>query len=124
MNSNKSVSGFFPDGLDEAAIDALIAETDAVATTIADASGLEPGLARDVVATATALAGAFWQMAAPGTALRRFYETDPDLSHAVVDVEPRLTGILTALLHGYARPSTSADGGLDLTFRDARSSSE
>jgi hypothetical protein len=30
VNSNKSVSGFCPDGLDEAAIDALIAETDAV----------------------------------------------------------------------------------------------
>jgi len=46
------------------------------------------------------MAGALWQMAAPGTGLREFYETHPDLSHAVVDVEPRLTRILTALLTG------------------------
>jgi AcrR family transcriptional regulator len=54
----------------------------------------------DVIATATGMAGALWQMAAPGTTLRRFYETNPDLAHAVVDVEPRLTRILTALLSG------------------------
>ena len=46
------------------------------------------------------MAGALWQMAAPGTALRAFYEASPELAHAVVDVEPRLTRILTALLAG------------------------
>lgn len=63
--------------------------------------------------TATSMAGALWQMAAPGTQLRAFYESDPELSHSVVDVEPRLTGILTALLTGYAlgssRPPRSAE---------------
>ncbi|MFI5890274.1 TetR/AcrR family transcriptional regulator [Actinoplanes sp. NPDC051513] len=54
----------------------------------------------DVISTATSMAGALWQMAAPGTTLRTFYETNPDLAHAVVDVEPRLTRILTALLTG------------------------
>jgi AcrR family transcriptional regulator len=57
--------------------------------------------AGNAVATATALAGALWQMAAPGTELRRFYETDPELAHAVVDVGPRLMDIMTALLQGY-----------------------
>ncbi|MEU0462887.1 TetR family transcriptional regulator [Amycolatopsis sp. NPDC006131] len=59
----------------------------------------EPAAA-DAVATATAMAGALWQMAAPGTALRTLYETHPELTHALVDVEPRLTAILTALLTG------------------------
>ena len=56
--------------------------------------------AADLIATATSMAGALWQMAAPGTALRAFYESHPDLAHAVVDVEPRLTRILTALVAG------------------------
>ncbi|MFJ9627144.1 TetR family transcriptional regulator [Streptomyces sp. NPDC101175] len=54
----------------------------------------------DVIATATSMAGALLQMAAPGTRLRAFYETRPELAHALVDVEPQLTRILTALLHG------------------------
>ncbi|WP_433193953.1 hypothetical protein ACQP1G_34955 [Nocardia sp. CA-107356] len=56
--------------------------------------------AADVLSTATSLAGAFWQMAAPGTDLRALYESRPELTHAIVDVEPRLTRILTALLAG------------------------
>lgn len=74
-----------------------------VAAAIGAATGLPRASTRDVVATATAMAGALWQMAAPGTPLRRLYETDPDLAHAVVDVEPRLSGILTALLAGFER---------------------
>ncbi|RDG31050.1 TetR family transcriptional regulator [Streptomyces corynorhini] len=58
--------------------------------------------ARGVVVTATSMAGALWQMAAPGTELRAFYESDPELSRSVVEVEPRLTDILVALLTGYA----------------------
>ncbi|MFJ9893388.1 TetR family transcriptional regulator [Streptomyces sp. NPDC091280] len=54
----------------------------------------------DVIATATSMAGALLQMAAPGTRLRAFYETRPELAHALVDVEPQLTRILTALLNG------------------------
>ena len=54
----------------------------------------------------TSMAGALWQMAAPGTRLRALYESDPELAHAVVDVEPRLIDILSALLIGYAARST------------------
>jgi len=62
--------------------------------------------ARSVVATATSMAGAMWQMAAPGTKLRAFYESEPELAHAVVDVEPQLTDIISALITGYATRST------------------
>ncbi|MGW8881765.1 hypothetical protein ACWGRV_36710 [Streptomyces sp. NPDC055663] len=51
------------------------------------------------------MAGALWQMAAPGTELRRFYEDTPELAQAVVDVAPRLTDILTAVLRGYSAPA-------------------
>ena len=54
----------------------------------------------DVIATATSMAGALWQMAAPGTRLRELYEARPELAHALVDVEPQLTRILAALLTG------------------------
>ncbi|MFC3502946.1 TetR family transcriptional regulator [Micromonospora krabiensis] len=62
--------------------------------------GLTDRQAVDVVATATGMAGALWQMAAPGTPLRTLYETHPELAHAAVDVGPQLTRILTALLTG------------------------
>lgn len=43
--------------------------------------------ARAVVTTTTSMAGVLWQMAAPGTQLRAFYESEPELSRSVVDVE-------------------------------------
>lgn len=78
-----------------------IEASSAVAATLSDLVGVDPASARNAVTTATAMAGALWQMAAPGTGLRRFYENDPKLTHAVVDVAPRLTNILTALINGY-----------------------
>ncbi|MFE3099055.1 TetR family transcriptional regulator [Nocardia tengchongensis] len=63
--------------------------------------------ATDVISTATSMAGALWQMAAPGTGLRALYESRPELAHAVVDVEPKLTRILTALLIGLESDRTS-----------------
>jgi AcrR family transcriptional regulator len=54
----------------------------------------------DVIAAATSLAGAFWQMATPGDAVAALYRSDPRLAHAVVDVRPRLVRILTAQLTG------------------------
>ncbi|MFC5180451.1 TetR/AcrR family transcriptional regulator [Actinomadura harenae] len=81
-----------------------IAEAEAVGAAVCEVLPLAPEQGGDVVATATAMAGALWQMAAPGTELRRFYQDTPELAHAVVDVGPRLTGILTALLRGYAAP--------------------
>lgn len=67
---------------------------------------LRPGLSElqaiDVIATATSMAGAQWQMATPGPELAALYRGDPRLRHAIVDVEPRLTRVLTALLTGMA----------------------
>jgi Tetracyclin repressor-like, C-terminal domain len=53
-----------------------------------------------VVATATSLAGALWQVATPGPEVREPYRSDPRLAHAVVEVGPRLTRVLTAMLTG------------------------
>ncbi|MEU8759714.1 TetR family transcriptional regulator [Streptomyces sp. NPDC048659] len=87
-----------------------IAEVAETGAAIAAVTPLAAGQARSVVTTATAMAGALWQMAAPGTGLRAFYETDPELAHSVVEVEPRLTDILTALLTGYAaQPHSGGD---------------
>ncbi len=54
----------------------------------------------DVIATATSLAGALWQMATPGPEVAALYRGDPRLAHAVVEVGPRLTRVLTGLLTG------------------------
>lgn len=54
----------------------------------------------DLIAAATSLAGAFWQMANPTPVVGELYRSDPELTHAVVDVEPRLQRILAAILAG------------------------
>ena len=56
----------------------------------------------DVIATATSMAGALWQMATPGPEVQALYRSDPRLAHATVEVGPRLTRVLTALLTGFA----------------------
>lgn len=54
-----------------------IAEAASVSAALREALPLTSGQASNVVATANAMAGALWQMAAPGTELRRFYEDTP-----------------------------------------------
>ncbi|MGK5728813.1 TetR/AcrR family transcriptional regulator [Streptomyces sp. URMC 124] len=85
-----------------------IAEVTAVGEVLCQVAAVRPQQAGNVVATATAMAGALWQMAAPGTELRRLYESDPDLAHAVVDVAPRLSDILSAMLRGYGAGGEAA----------------
>jgi hypothetical protein len=41
------------------------------------------------------------EAAAPGTCLQGLYRTDPELTHALIDVGPRLTRILVVLLTGF-----------------------
>ena len=79
---------------------AALAEVNAVATAVQQLLPITEHAATDAIATATGMAGALWQMAAPGTQLRTLYEARPELAHAIVDVEPQLTRILTALLTG------------------------
>jgi hypothetical protein len=54
----------------------------------------------DLVAAATSLSGAFWQMATPGPEIAALYRSEPGLAHAVVDVESRVARILSAMLTG------------------------
>jgi AcrR family transcriptional regulator len=58
----------------------------------------------DLIATATSLSGAFWQMATPDAEIAALYRSDPRLHHAVVDVEVRVRRILTALINGLLSP--------------------
>ena len=65
---------------------------------------LLPGLTErdciDVIATATSLSGAFWQMANPSPEVAALYRGDPRMSHAVFEIEPRVRRVLTAMLRG------------------------
>jgi AcrR family transcriptional regulator len=54
----------------------------------------------DVIAAATSLSGAFWQMANPPPELATLYRSDPRMAHAVFEVEPRIRRTLTAMLKG------------------------
>jgi Tetracyclin repressor-like, C-terminal domain len=64
---------------------------------------MEEQEAVDVIATATSLAGALYQMATPGPEVQELYRSDPRIAHAVVEVGPRLTRVLTAMLTGLNR---------------------
>lgn len=81
---------------------AVVAEVGAALCTV---TPLRLDQARTVAATATSMAAAMWQMAAPGTKLRAFYESEPELAHARIDVEPQLTDIISTLITGYATRS-------------------
>jgi len=83
-----------------------LAEVDAIVTMV---RRLMPALTEldgvDLIAAATAMSGAFWQMATPGPEVAALYRSDPRLAHAVVDVEPRVARLLQAILTGMlARP--------------------
>ena len=78
-----------------------LTEVDAI---VAVVRRLLPGLTErdgvDLIAAATAMSGAFWQMATPGPETAALYRSDPRLAHAVVDVEPRVARLLEAMLEG------------------------
>jgi AcrR family transcriptional regulator len=78
-----------------------LAEVDAI---VAVVRRVLPGLTArdgvDLIAAATSMAGAFWQMATPGPEVSALYRSDPRLAHAVVDVEPRVARLLAAMLKG------------------------
>src|SRR5258705_4399055 len=64
----------------------------------------------DVIAAATAVSGAFWQMANPGPAVAALYRSDAGmlpfpmldarLHNAVFEIEPLIRRVLTAMLKG------------------------
>jgi AcrR family transcriptional regulator len=76
-------------------------EVDTISAELTRLLGLTREQAVDVIATATSMAGALWQMATPGPEVQGLYRSDPRLAHAIVEVGPRLTRVLTALLAGF-----------------------
>jgi AcrR family transcriptional regulator len=79
---------------------ATLSEVSAISLELNRVLGLTEQEAVDVIATATSLAGALWQMATPGPEVRELYRSDPRIAHAVVEVGPRLIRVLTAMLKG------------------------
>ncbi|NNC13152.1 TetR family transcriptional regulator [Planctomonas sp. JC2975] len=77
-----------------AEVEAIVVSMQRLLPALSDADGV------DVIASATALAGAFWQIATPGPEISALYRSDPRLAHAIVDVGPRLRRILRELLTG------------------------
>ena len=75
-------------------------EVHAISAELIRLRGLTEEQAVDVIANATSLAGALWQMATPGPEVEDLYRSDPRLAHAIVDVGPRLARVLTAMLTG------------------------
>ncbi len=75
-------------------VDAIVAATRRLLPALTEEDGV------DLVAAATSLSGAFWQMATPGPEIAELYRSEPGLSHAVVDVESRVARILSAMLTG------------------------
>ncbi len=80
---------------------ATLTEVSAISLELARLLGLSEQEAVDVIATATSMAGALWQMATPGPPVRELYRSDPRLAHAIVEVGPRLARVLTAMLSGF-----------------------
>jgi hypothetical protein len=76
-------------------------EVKEIASALQRQLGLSELQATNIIATAVSMAGALWQMATPGPQVLALYLSEPELAHAIVDVEPRLTHILEGLLTGY-----------------------
>jgi AcrR family transcriptional regulator len=81
-----------------AEVDAIVAAVQSLLRTLSVRDAI------DLIAAATSLSGAFWQMATPSPEIAALYRSDPRLSHAVVDVEARVQRILTALIQGLLAP--------------------
>ena len=77
-----------------AEVDAIVAVARRVLSGLTERDGV------DLIAAATAMSGAFWQMATPGPEIAALYRSDPRLAHAVLDVEPRVARLLEAMLEG------------------------
>lgn len=102
MNLERNVS---PESVRSFKLIAL-GQVDAISTAITTARpGLSERDAVDIIAAATSIAGAMWQMANPGETLADVYRGDPRLAHAIVDLEPTLTRILAALITGMGAAS-------------------
>ena len=55
---------------------------------------------RQLISTTALLAGAMYQIATPPPALAELYATDPQLGHALLDLEPRLARAVQVAIWG------------------------
>jgi AcrR family transcriptional regulator len=76
-------------------------EVKGIGTELERRLGLSSQQASDVIATATGMGGALWQMASPGPQVMALYRSEPELAQAIVDVASRLSHILEGLMTGY-----------------------
>jgi AcrR family transcriptional regulator len=83
-----------------AEVDRVVSAIRALLPTLTEQDGV------GVIATATSLAGTFWHVATPGPEVAALYRSDPRLAHAILEIRPRLTRILTALLDGMTNTPT------------------
>jgi AcrR family transcriptional regulator len=82
------------------------AEASAVASELRRLLPIDTRQAFDIIAAATSLAGEWSHLANNASPqLQALYRDDPRLAHAIVDVGPRLTRVLTALFEGYCSRS-------------------
>jgi len=65
----------------------------------------------EFVGALASLAGAVWQIANPGPVLAELYASDPELSHACVDLVPRLRRTAEILLAGLVASRSSVSSG-------------
>lgn len=78
-----------------------LAEVDRIVSAIRTVlTALTEQNAVDLIGTATGLAGTFWHIATPSVDVAAVYRREPRLAHAIFEIRPRLTRILTALLNG------------------------
>jgi AcrR family transcriptional regulator len=92
----------------------------AAVESVADALGVPlPDLSiedrRQLVSTTALLAGAMYQIATPPPPLAELYATDPQLGHALIDLEPRLARAARVAIYGMRAlspaPSEPEDAG-------------
>jgi hypothetical protein len=94
MSGPDPTAGAGPDSVAEAAVAAIVTAVRRVLPGLTERDSV------DLVAAATSMSGAFWQMATPGPELATLYRSNPRLAHAVVEVEPRVTRLLEAMFRG------------------------
>lgn len=61
---------------------------------------VNPQIGRDLIATITAQAAVFWQLAHPPEALEQLYIENPDLPHETIVFLPRMAGVVSLLILG------------------------
>ncbi|MGX7682039.1 TetR family transcriptional regulator [Jatrophihabitans sp. DSM 45814] len=92
-------------------IEALTAVDDLAALVTRAVPELGVGGGRELIAAISNLAGSLWQIAHPPETLVALYAEDPQLAHAAVDFEPRLSRLALVLTTGLLSTSVGTGDG-------------